>query len=75
MHCLFCVESSNQKLLEKQGVSFFWFTNTFSTFFFIPKTPRKHLKHPDKPIHNIKKNLKNSLKNPKSPQIQKHSYE
>jgi len=66
MHCLFCIESSNQKLLEKQGVSFFFFVykHIFNVFI-LPKTPRKHLKHPDKHIHNIKKNLKTQLKKSK----------
>jgi plasmid rolling circle replication initiator protein Rep len=61
MHCLFCVESSNQKLLEKQGVSFFFlFTNTFSTYLFYPK----HLENILNILINISTTLKKKPKNP-----------
>ena len=55
MHCLFCVESSNQKLLEKQGVSFFLvYKHIFNVFFFY----QKHLEN----ILNTLINLSTTLK-------------
>ena len=58
MHCLFCVESSNQKLLEKQGVSFFLvYKHILNVFFFY----QKHLEN----ILNTLINLSTTLKKPK----------
>jgi hypothetical protein len=52
-----------QRSLKKQGVSFSSLKNHFS-----PKTHGKHLKHLDKPIHNLnKKKLEKTIKsNPKT---------